>query len=692
MVCAALYVCVGGLTAQATSDVGSATVTPTVTAARVDSASNVQNGGDMELGIRRIAIFSSGVAFFERGGSVTGASVVPLPFNAGVIDDALKSLTINDPASSSPQVNYPSESTLARTLRSLSIDLANNPGLAEILGGQRGAEIEIYTPALISGRVMGVEYRMVNAGEKSYTEPYLSIFGANGIKTVALKDISGLSFKDSKINADINRALDLILASRATDTRTLTVSLNGEGERAYRLDLSQDKPLLQGWAIVDNDSDTDWENVELSLVTGRPVSFIQRLYAPYYLARPVQPLAIAGIAEAATYNSGWSVAPAPAAAPSAARMMKQSSALGVMMEESVEADYAAESVYSGGAAFSGGAVETAAAGKAGDQFEFTIKKPVSLARQQSAMLPLVEATLSAEKTLVFSGEKALQRGMINPSISAELTNTTGMKLPAGPITVYDDGVYAGDALINFFPENEKRLISYGDDLSVTGSITSSSSTVVQSVTISKGVMTITNRQIFKKTYTIKNAGGEVKRIIIEHPITRGAELSAGLQVDERTDNVYRFVQQLPSAGTGNSGDASGVLTFSVSEEMPVLSRVTLSSASAGSFVSYISNQEIPANVRAALQQAVDLKKKADDAKKVLSDNEKERSRLENEQNRIRQNLMAAGAQTPQGQEYLKKLSDLDSSIDQQNAAIRSAQAAAQAAQSAYDAYIAGLSL
>ncbi|MDR0708324.1 MAG: DUF4139 domain-containing protein [Treponema sp.] len=683
---AALFdMCAGGLTAQAVREDGKPP--PASTA------------GETELAITRIALFSSGVGFFERSGAVSGAASIALPFNAGVIDDALKSLAITDPASASIQVNYPSESTLARTLRSLSVDLTENPDIAGILGSLRGVEVDVYAPILISGRIMGVERRFSTTGGVGGDEPYLSLFTQSGVKTVALKDVSGFSFKDENINAGINRALDLIMASRATDTRILSITLGGEnargGERevslsyvipapvwkvSYRLDLSHDEPLLQGWAIVDNDSDMDWEQVELSLVTGRPVSFIQRLYAPYHLARPVLPLAIAGVAEASTYNSGWVEAPAASPAPQMNRKMAGESQMAEAADDSAYALSAAPRVVVGGG---GNAVQTAAPQTAGDLFEFTIKKPVAIARQQSAMLPLVEARIQAEKTLVFSGEKAMRRGIINPAISAELANTTGMKLPAGPITVYDGGIYAGDALINFLPENEKRLISYGDDLSVTGSVTSAFSRAVASVQASQGVMIINRKQVYEKTYTIKNASSEEKRLVIEHPITRGAELADGLQFDERTDSVYRFTRTLP---------AGGAVSFAVKEEAPIAERITLAQMRLESFVSYASDNALPEAVRTALRKAVELKKKADVANTFLADCEKELARLANEQSRIRQNLTAAGSQTPQGQEYLKKLSDLDATIDEQNAMMQEAKTAAQSARDEYDAYIAGLSL
>src|SRR5207302_10033091 len=58
----------------------------------------------------------------------------------------------------------------------------------------------------------------------------------------------------------------------------------------YRIllpDKPGEKPLVQGWAIVDNTIGEDWKDVRLSLVAGAPQSFIQHISQPYYVHRPV---------------------------------------------------------------------------------------------------------------------------------------------------------------------------------------------------------------------------------------------------------------------------------------------------------------------------------------------------------------------------------------------------------------------
>jgi hypothetical protein len=669
-----------------------------------------RNTGNTELPLRRIRLYSSGVAYFEHQGTLNGSAEILLPFSQDAVNDALKSLVIRDPASTasqSPSARYSSADTLFRSLRSLRIDLSGNPGIAEILEALRGAELEISGPKPLRGRLISVERHLLLEG----TEVFLLLSTAEGIRRITLGDVS-FTFTDANLQADLNRALDILAEVHNSEMKELIISLPGTGNRnvslsyvipapvwkvSYRLDLGGTRPLLQGWAIVDSGGDTDWNNVELSLVTGRPVSFVQNLYPPYYPTRPTLPLSIAGIAQAETYDSGW-MATAQAATAQADAAQAQADAGTVLTRKSAPAiaydDFVrsvgggaqqqAEPVPSGSRASLTGGIEIAQAETAGDQFEFTFKRPVTLSRRQSAMLPLTETFLDAEKTLVFSGARAIAAGKpINPAISAELTNTTGMKLPAGPITVFDGGAYAGDALIGFFPENEKRLISYGDDLSVSGSVTASSSRIISAVTVSGGVMVITRKQSYEKIYTLRNASGEEKRLILEHPVTVGTNLAEPDSFAERTDRVYRFARVLP---------AGRAFTLTVREELPLSERIVLAQFRPETFVSYISNQDIPLPVRSALQKAAELKRKTEDAKQIQTDTESRRERLIAEQDRIRRNLEAAGRDSPQGQDYLRRLGIQDAEIDALTAQIATEGERVRAAQQEYDAYLASLNL
>jgi hypothetical protein len=643
----------------------------------------------LSLPLRKIALFSSGVAYFEYAGVIRDSAILTFPFRLEAVNDALKSLSIRDSgAAASPSVRYPS----GETLRSLAVDLSGNPDMAAILLRLRGEEIEVTGPVPLSGRILGVEYRP-GGGEESQPEPWLSLLGREGIRLINLKELGSFRFTNPGINADLVRALDLIMASRNADSRELEIHFSGTGSRdavvsyvipapvwktSYRLDLSapEGKARLQGWAIVDNDGDTDWRDVELSLVAGRPVSFIQNLYPPYYLDRPALPLSIAGIARAETWETGYG--PAGAAAPETSKVPAPAprSAFAEMNAADELAEAPAASMAAKAAA---GAIVPEGQGT-GSAFEFTVAKPVSLDRQRSAMLPLVESPVKVRKILILAGDRALGKS-VHPALGLELTNDSGMRLPAGPVTVYDGRTYAGDALIEFLPEGEKRLISYGEDLSVTGTAAASGDRLVSAVTAEGGVMTISRRQIHERKYTVKNASPETRDLIIEHPVTRGASLAEPAEPLEQTAGAYRF------AGTVKAGEE---LVLTVREETPLSERVGLLQLRPETLLAYSTNQEIPQHVRTALRRAVELKKAADADQAAADETGRRRDGRIGEQERIRANLEAAGNGTAQGQEYLRRLAALDAEIDRLAEEFEAAREKARESQKVWEDYLSSI--
>jgi hypothetical protein len=644
-----------------------------------------------ELPVTRVALFSSGVGYFEHRGLVHDDAVLSLPFRTTEVDDVLKSLVVWDLGggqAGSPSVSYPSLETLDRSLESFRVDLSGNPDVAGLLGRLRGAELVVDTPESISGRIVTIEKRPT--GQDGIPRPWLVLATPGGIRSVPVDGIAAFRFLDPRLSNDFDKALALILGAKDADRRTIEVMLPGTGARdsavayviaapvwkvSYRLDLQGTSPWFQGWAIVDNPSDQDWKNVSLSLVSGRPVSFIQNLYAPLWLTRPVLPLSIAGTASAQTYDSGfeyedYAAEAAPPAPASSSRAMSAPMAM-----KAAEPSFQG----SGSPSLAQASLETAVARSAGDQFEFTIRKPVTLERRHSAMIPLVAGSLEAGKVSIFTQGSAGK----HPMLGVRIVNTTGMKLPAGPITVFDGGAYAGDALIEFLPEKDKRLVVYGEDLSVTGDDSVSRTSETVGVSIVKGVMIFSRRVTHARTYNFRNASSSSRQMLVEHRITGGAELVEPARYEEKTDSIYRFMLALPAGGQSR---------LTVKERLPAQERVVLASLGTEPLLSWASSTELPARFREALRTAIELRKKAEDARRLLSELQSRRTELGNEQARIRQNLAAVGRDSTQGQQYLKRLMDSEAELDTLATRAENARVALQAAQSAYEDYLGNLSL
>ncbi|MFZ4616637.1 MAG: hypothetical protein ACOYM2_10650 [Rectinemataceae bacterium] len=649
-----------------------------------------------ELPVTAVSLFSSGVGYFEHRGRVSGDASVSLPFSTAEVDDALKSLVLRDPQAGgpagSPSLSYPSLESVDEALRGLRIDLSGNPGVAEILARQRGAEIEVQVPESVTGRIVSVEKHAQGADRaERFT---LALLTQAGLRSIPLEGIASLRFTDPGIASDFSRALALVLGARDEDRRRLDLRFPGSGERevaigyivaapvwkaSYRLVLSGGKPWFQGWAIVDNPSDIDWKEVRLSLVSGRPVSFVQNLYAPLRLERPTLPLSIAGIADARVFDSGLGGSgdrSVEASAPLALGAPPPPAAMAMAKR----AEAPREAFPSPTSAFSGaGAAVATLARSAGDQFEFTMDKPVTLERRRSAMLPLVAGAIAAEKFSIYSAGS----GDSNPMLGLRVSNSLGMKLPAGPITVFDGGSYAGDALLEFLPENEKRLVVYGQDLSVTASDSSSSSRETVSVAISKGVLVYSRMLTLGRTYEFRNASATPRRLLVEHPLSRGAELVLPLKFGEKTASVYRFALDLPAGGSQK---------LEVRERSPIAERVVLSGLSGEGFLTYSSSQELKEPLRAALAKAAALQAAVEAARRNLAELGSRREETVADQDRIRKNLETLGSDSSQGQPYLKRLMDSEAILDDLAPRIKDARKAQDQARTAFESYLANLDL
>jgi len=655
----------------------------------VVSANSSKN---VEIPIKKITLYSSGVGYFEHKKELNSPSNIALPFETNALNDVLKSITIYDPNTNSPYISYPSEETLQRTLDSLSVNLSNNPSIVEILNSLRGAEVKIFTSQEITGKIIGANTKKIKKEGEIAEESTLSLLNKDKIQVVPIGEITSYSFTDQKVTDDFNRALELILSSKNSNIKNVNIHLSGDKKRevvlsyviaspvwkaTYRFDLSDKKPYLQGWAIVDNVGEMDWENVELSLVTGRPTSFIQNLYAPYYTNRPTIPLSIAGFAEAKIYESGFYTEEDQAemvygdyknevAAPQAYPAM-------AMKTQALAREKSYDSL---------GKYTPTNTKSAGDLFIFTSPKPITLQRQQSAMIPLVGTSFEAKKISVFDGSRA-SAFATNPSSGVRFKNSSGMKLPAGPITVYDGGTYAGDALLEFLPENENRIISYGDDLSISGIVSDSSSSFIDSATISKGVLIIKRKSVYDKTYTFKNNAKNTKNLVLEHPFIYNSNLTQPKKYSEKTGTAYRFDIELAS---------NKETKFTVKEEVLHSESISISSLNNSTLVYYASDKNLPKNIQDSFKKAAALYEDVNSANIELTSLKNSLSSKLTEQERVRKNIDTVKSDSKEGKEYIKKLTELDDEIETINKKIDAASSKVQKAQKAYSDFIYSLDI
>ncbi len=646
------------------------------------AADPAKNFSADDIPLKKVTLYSSGVAHYVHEGTVAGSGNIALLFSPAQINDVLKSLVVMDPGAKSLAVNYQSEDTLRKTLESLKIDLSAATTLYDVLKAQKGAEVELFTPHQIIGKILSVDK---NSSKETDTF-FISLATKDGIHIIAFSDIQSFTFIDKKRNEDLNTALALILDASAKNRKKLDIKIDAQGERkiglsyvmeapvwkaSYRLDMGTDKAAFQAWAIVDNSTDLDWKDIRLTLTTGRPVGFTQNLYAPYYTYRPEVPLAIAQAAEAETFDSAdkevqyRSAAPMPLAA-SPVPMMERKA------YKYAEEEYDNEDEENASDYFE----NQVSTGNAGEMFAFTPSKPVTLERQQSMMIPLTLASLPAEKYSVFSSIPYNER--VNPKFCISIENTSGLKLPAGPITVLDGGEYSGDALLEFLPEAEKRLIAYGDDIEVTGSKRTDSTRTIETIKMTDGVMTTSYRQVQSTTYLIRNANKKERTVIVEHAKNAGFELMTKQALAETTANKYRFKFK----AAGNTGTE-----LKVEEARTYQSTQKIFDMNSNTFISYTTGSEIPEKVRKAFASIITEKEKVTAAERALKTLQDRQTEIGKEQDRVRRNLEAVGSESQQGRAFLTKLLKLETELDELKTDITTATEQLTNAQQNFTAFV-----
>ena len=266
-----------------------ATITPTEGRAPVD------------IPVQKIVLFSSGVGYFEHMGSVVGNSSTELRFKTNQINDILKSLVLQDLGGGKVgTVVYPSQDPLAKTLRSFQIDLSNNPSLAELLTQIRGSQVQVTIQAEhLQGTVLGLEKKQKLLSDKQIIEVWvLNLVAGGTVRSVPLDEVQHVELEDSQLQEELHKALLALAQARDQAKKPVVITFEGTGDRRVRVGYIIETPIwktsyrlllperpeepakIQGWAIVENQTENDWNNAQLSLVSGRPISFVQELYTP----------------------------------------------------------------------------------------------------------------------------------------------------------------------------------------------------------------------------------------------------------------------------------------------------------------------------------------------------------------------------------------------------------------------------
>src|SRR5262245_37504437 len=620
----------------------------------------------------------------------------------------------------------------------ISLDSTNALGLTSLLGQLKGARVEVRAgPTPAAGVVVGIEKRVRTQGlEKVEAQELVLVSDGGELRSIPLDQIRGLKLLDAKLREDLDQYLSILQSTIHKNLRKLTISTTGQGERdlflsyvveapvwktTYRVVLdAKSKPFLQGWALVDNVQDEDWNDVTLSLVSGAPVSFIQDLQQPRYKRRPVVGMpddvtvapqipqaslgttlgfasggaAIEGVVKdmtgavlpnatvKATQTSTGAEITATTDAngryrlrglPSGTYNVRVESpgfksymierlrlASGTLARNDIQMDVAAAtetvSVSASGvksrplnvrhylnmAKMAPGAaamrdedsgveadVETQ---DIGELFEYRIAHPVTIKRNSSALIPILQNQIEGESVSLYNHEAREQ----NPMSALYLNNTTGLTLESGPLTIIENDTYAGEALTGRIKPGEKRFITYAVDLGCRVSVKEDEEDQkANRAEIVNGSFNLHYKQMKTSVYTLNNLTDRPKTVYIEHPYDKDEkwQLVKTAKPVETTEQYYRFKVVVTPKAT---------MQFSVSEELPESHTYSLSNITTNDIQLFVKSNYLTPEMEKSLEGIAELKTQISQLERASFEKQADINSIAEDQKRMRENLSALG--------------------------------------------------
>jgi hypothetical protein len=776
------FLLVASLSAQAQTPRAPRQQRAALSAAARPSAPGDERPGQT-LPIRRVILYSNGVAYVERRGPVAGRAEVNLSFKQSQVDDVLKSMVVLDLGEGRVgAVSYNSSAPPSARMADIPFSIGASTagaagGLAGVLAQLQGARVAVTTRERTAvGSVLTVEERRTQpAPDRPSVTTHALVISADGgeLMSFDLADVRAVKIIDEGARRDVSEFAAASASARRRDAKTITVTSDGAGARemlvsytvaapiwktTYRVVLdSEGKPFFQGWAIVDNVSEEDWEGVRLSLISGTPISFIQPIQKPFYRYRPVIPMpsdlkltpqvhepesgevggaggagAIGGVVQ----DPSGSVVPGASVmvtniangqtlnlttdssgrfqarglppgqynvsfeSPGFKRLIMNNvvvnSSRAANANVNLEVANVSETVEitaadaqsagfqvdgtSGGensvlidgqelsslrqatlqALITGGksGVEAAAeGGEVGDLFEYQIAQPVTVRRDRSALIPILQTRMEGERVSIYNEATHATR----PMSGLKLKNTSNLTLEDGALTVIDGNAYAGEALLERLKPDEERLVSFALDLgTLVTARADEESAPVHTVQIAAGTLYASYYRRSKKTYTVTNQTDRERTVLVEHPFNRARELDAKETPapDGKSARFYRFRVRVAPHATER---------LSVVEREPAVETYSVSNINAEQLRVFVSRRFFDEETRARLQNVIDLRARVVEADRRVAAIDRELREIAEDQKRLRENISALNSTAEARQliaRYVSKADQQETRIEQ----------------------------
>ncbi|MEO9335871.1 DUF4139 domain-containing protein [Mesorhizobium sp. SB112] len=601
--------------------------------------------------IEAITLSSGGLAEIRRNASADGSTILRLEVPLEHVDDILKSLVVRDPEGTVGAMTLDGLSPVEETFRRLPFTPEQMGSLPDLAASLQGVKIRASSGGrTLDGVVLGVSSQKSTNPENDIEERVLSVMADNGeIKVLRMGTDTALSILDDSVLEKVREAANVSGRGRTDEIRVISLELSGERSRsitltylvpapvwkaAYRLVIGNDqKARLQAWAVVENATGEDWDEIALTLSSGAPVTLSQHLHQRYWHERQVVPVT-AGSTSAPRPDNSKAMISAAGAAPALRRS-----------EPFAEVE----------ASFAGDMAALAPASRQAEQNEgmtsatYRLPQPVDLKAGQTLSLPFVDDEVPAERVSVFQPG----RNENHPIAALFLKNDSPGSLPPGILTVYDDqNGYVGDAQLAGLPAGESRMASFAADRKVEVATQTRPEENISQISVVDGSVRITRLSRVVTTYTIKGAADAPRTVIIEHPRRDGWNFTS-----ESLDSVTPTHQRLRTE-IEPRGQAEVVATDEM-KQLEVFALVDASSDALFGWAGSVADSETASK----FTKLAELRRGVAEAERVVGEIERDLDRASEGQSRIRENLAAVPADSALGQRYVVMLEQEEDNIE-----------------------------
>ncbi|HLY56064.1 MAG TPA: DUF4139 domain-containing protein [Stellaceae bacterium] len=606
-----------------------------------------------DLALKRVMLSSGGVGYFEYEAEIDGPATLGLDVPLDEVDDVLKSLTVFDNEGGVGGIELPGRDGSRAAFGDIPLDpSALNSPLA-YLNGLQGIEVEVAGPRSMTGRIMQAETVMTEVPGRDGAPPAqvprtrVTLLTSDGLRQFVLEESESVQVTDPKLRDGIGKALEELRRASSHDKRHLTLRIAGKNRRTvrvgyvvaaplwkttYRLVLPEagkDKAVLQGWAVLENESGVDWNGVELTLQSGNPVTFRQALYRTYFVQRPEVPVEVFNRilppedirARPMEMNAAKAMPPPPPAPE------------GALEETTVTAGKRAAGMQSVPMVMDSiaASAEPTQETEAEASVVFRLAKPVMLAAGHTASVPLLDRQVKAESV------DLARDGGEHPLAAVKLTNDTGSGLPPGVLALFspgEDAFFAGDARVGSLPAGETRLLSFAEDLRSTVDWKQPATRTLTTLAAADGVLRVKEKSRTTRVIAVTAPVAAAQRVLVEIPRSDNDEIEieggkpAGM---EETKDAWRLPYDLKAGETR---------TVTVHVDSTSFDTIALNADAAGRVLAYADAEGLAPEAKSALQRLAQFQRAA-----AAQDEEKKRleavaNSIAADEARIRENLKA----------------------------------------------------